>query len=205
MAKAKTGINMRLSEEQKARILAGEAKKAEAAEIYHRGQAAKAGRKDANAAMRVQGAKIYEDQQGNMIGGRRLNCFNALLRGKDDEARAVSWLEDLIRAASGENAKEREPGYIRGSTVGAPGQNVTQRMIDASRNLQIVEVGLRPWEVRLLFELLKPDEALLTRWRPVVQRITGEVNAQAQGARVRAACESLAWVRREIESARKAA
>lgn len=202
---AKPTINMRLSEEQKARILAGEAKRAEASERYHQGQAEKVARKADNAAMRVQGAKIYEDEQGNMIGGRRFNCFNALLRGKDDEARAISWLEDLIRAASGENAKEREPGYIRGSTEGAPGQNVTQRMIDASRNLKIVEVGLRPWEARLLFELLKPDEALLTRWRPVVQRITGEVNPQAQGARVRAACESLVWVRREIDNARKAA
>lgn len=202
---AKQKINLRLSEEQKARIAVAEENRQAASDRYPQGQAAKATRRADNASLRVQGAKIYEDEQGKMISGYRPTCFNALLRGKDDELRAVSWLEDLLREASGENAKERRPDFIRGSAEGAPGQNVTQRMIDASRELRIVEVGLRPWEARLLFDLLKPDEALLTRWRAVVHRVTGEVNPQAQGARVRAACESLSWVRQVMASEKKAA
>ncbi|WP_433935155.1 hypothetical protein [Brevundimonas diminuta] len=202
---AKQQISLRLSEEQKARIAKAEENRQAASDRYHEGQAVKAKRKADNASLRVQGAKIYENDQGKMISGYRPTCFNALLRGKDDELRAVSWLEDLVREASGENAKERRPDFIRGSAEGAPGQNFTQRMIDASRELKIVEVGLRPWEARLLFDLLKPDEALLTRWRAVVHRVTGEVNPQAQGARVRAACESLSWVKQVMASEKKAA
>lgn len=202
---AKQQINLRLSEEQKARIAKAEENRQAASDRYHEGQAIKAKRKADNASLRVQGAKVYEDEQGKMISGYRPTCFNALLRGKDDELRAVSWLEDLLREASGENAKERRPDFIRGSVEGAPGQNFTQRMIDASRVIRVVEVGLRPWEARLLFDLLKPDEALLTRWRAVVHRVTGEVNPQAQGARVRAACESLSWVKRVMASEKKAA
>lgn len=202
---AKQQISLRLSEEQKARIAKAEENRQAASDRYHEGQAVKAKRKADNASLRVQGAKIYENDQGKMISGYRPTCFNALLRGKDDELRAVSWLEDLVREASGENAKERRPDFISGSVEGAPGQNFTQRMIDASRELKIVEVGLRPWEARLLFDLLKPDEALLTRWRAVVHRVTGEVNPQAQGARVRAACESLSWVKQVMASEKKAA
>jgi hypothetical protein len=136
----------------------------------------------------------------------RPNCFSLLLRkDRPAELDAVNWLEDLIRSASGENAQDRRPDFIRGSTEGAPGQNISQSMIDASRVLQVVEAGLRPWEARLLFGLLRPDEALLTRWRGVVQQSTGEVNPQAQGSRVRAACEALVFVKQTVEGQRKAA
>lgn len=138
-----------------------------------------------------------EDRVGYIVRARRLDCFALLL--KDDahtEARsAVNWLEELIRDASGENTQERRPDFIRASCEGAPGQNVTQRMIEASRTLEVVEASLRPWEARLLFGLLRPDEALLTRWRDVVKRVTTATTPQRQGERVIVACESLVWVR----------
>lgn len=147
-----------------------------------------------------------EPRTKRLLSARRLDCFALLL--KDDahaEARsAVNWLEELIRDASGENTQERRPDFIRASCEGAPGQNVTQRMIEASRTLEVVEASLRPWEARLLFELLRPDEALLTRWREVVKRVTLEVNAQAQGAAVRLACLNLQWVRSNIDALAKA-
>lgn len=138
-----------------------------------------------------------EPRTKRLLSARRLDCFAVLL--KDDahaEARsAVNWLEELIRDASGENAQERRPDFIRASCDGAPGQNITQRMIEASRTLEVVEASLRPWEARLLFELLRPDEALLTRWREVVKRVTTATTPQRQGERVVVACESLMWVR----------
>lgn len=138
-----------------------------------------------------------EPRTKRLLSARRLDCFALLL--KDDahsEARsAVNWLEELIRDASGENTQERRPDFIRASCEGAPGQNVTQRMIEASRTLEVVEASLRPWEARLLFELLRPDEALLTRWRDVVKRVTTATTPQRQGERVIVACESLMWVR----------
>lgn len=147
-----------------------------------------------------------EPRTKRLLSARRLDCFALLL--KDDahaEARsAVNWLEELIRDASGENTQERRPDFIRASCEGAPGQNVTQRMIEASRTLEVVETSLRPWEARLLFELLRPDEALLTRWREVVKRVTRANNPQAQGERVRSACESLLWVRENAAALMKA-
>lgn len=138
-----------------------------------------------------------EPRTKRLLSARRLDCFALLLK---DEAHAearssVNWLEELIRDASGENTQERRPDFIRASCEGAPGQNVTQRMIEASRTLEVVEASLRPWEARLLFELLRPDEALLTRWRDVVKRVTTATTPQRQGERVIVACESLMWVR----------
>lgn len=146
-------------------------------------------------------AKVVEEEgedgrKHHVVRARHLDCFALLLKGDAFiQARAsVDWLEALIRDASGENAQERRPDHIRASTVGAPGQNVTQRMIEASRELEVVEANLRPWEARLLFELLKPDAARLGRWHDVAKRVTGEVNAQAQGAAVRLAAQNLQWV-----------
>lgn len=186
------------SEQERQRIAAGEKRRSDAQTADAKKRAARDQLRSENAQLRVQGARIYEDSSGKMIGGRRYTCFTVLLRNADEEAKAVSWLEDLIRDASGEAAIERRPDHIRSSVEGAPGQTVTQKMVDASRTLRVVEAGLRPWEAQLLFTLLKPDYALLTRWRETVQAITGEVNDQAQGARVRAACEGLLFVKREM-------
>lgn len=151
--------------------------------------------------LEARGIVVNTDARSEEITGRwRPTCFQMLLKQNHQrEAQAVDWLEDLIRTASGENAMERRPDFIRASVEGAPGQNVSQSMIDASRVLSVVKAGLRPWEWLLLTDLLKPDAALLTRWRDAVERITKEVNPQAQGSRVRAACEALLFVKEEIE------
>lgn len=147
-----------------------------------------------------------------VLGAVRYDCFSILLRNDPDALGSVRWLEDLMRTASGENTQDRRPDFIRGSSEGAPGQNVTQRMIDASAEVEVVWASLRPWEAKLLRGLLEPDaavvgsqsaptkegKALLTRWREVVQRVTGAGTPQRQGERVVVACESLLWVRQNI-------
>lgn len=191
-------------EEQQRQTAKAQAKRRadrEAAEERERSVEAEKVRKKAEITqLKVQGAKIHADAMGNMIAGRRFYCFDLLLKDHADAQKAVSWLEDLLRTASGENAQDRRPDHIRASTVGAPGQNISQQQIDASEVLATVEENMRPLQVRMLFSLLKPDQALYTRWHGVVEAMTGEVNAQAQGARVRDACEALAWVRSNIDA-----
>lgn len=168
---------------------------------------------DSNKALEVQGAKVVLDTDGKIAAAQRYDCFASLLRDRTREAQAVAWLEQLIRTAEGENGKERRPDFIRASSEGAPGQNITGDMIDAGETLAVVVESLRPWELRLLFELLRPDAALENEtvdspanWRQVTARITGATTPQRQGERVCVACESLAWVKENIgrlERARK--
>lgn len=140
-----------------------------------------------------------DPRTGKLVGAVRMNCFAALLPADGYEIKAVDWLETVLRTAQGENAHERRPDHIRASTEGAPGQNVTADMIAASWVLEALEANLAPCDIRMLFALLKPDEALLTRWRAVVQQCTGETNPQAQGARVRGAATSLAHIRTIVD------
>lgn len=137
-----------------------------------------------------------------VLGAWRPDCFRLLLKDHR-EMGAVLWLEDLIRTAMGENAQDRS-AFVQRSSEGAPGQNITNAMIQAGEIVRVVQTSMAPQHARMLFELLSPDAALLTRWRQVVQATTGETNPQAQGAAVRAACASLAWVRNNIEPLRQA-
>jgi len=150
--------------------------------------------------LKARGLEVNTDPRSEEITGIwRPDCFNMLLKGRPNEQEAIMWLETLIRTAAGENGQERRPDFIRASSDGAPGQNVSGDMIDAGETLASVEENMAPRDIRMLFELLKPDEALITRWREVVQRCTGEVNPQAQGAAVRSACVTLCWVKDNAE------
>lgn len=149
--------------------------------------------------LEARGLEVNTDPRTEEITGIwRKDCFTMLLRDRPAESQAVTWLETVIRTAAGENGQERRPDFIRATVEGAPCQNVTGDMIDAGETLVVIEEAMNPREVRMLFELLRPDEALLTRWRPVVERCTGETNPQAQGAAVRAACANLAHVRDKV-------
>lgn len=135
---------------------------------------------------------------GRLTGAWRLNCFNTLLPAKGVERDAIDWLDELVRTANGENSPERRPDFIRASTEGAPGQNVSDAMIAASLRLQVVVENMAPAHARMLLDLLKPDADLLTRWRAVVERCTGEKTPHGQAAAVRMACATLAWIKGQI-------
>lgn len=140
-----------------------------------------------------------DNRTGRLTGAQRINCFAALLRADGEEAKAIDWLDMVIRTAQGENTPERRPDHIRATVEGAPGQNVTADMIAAGEILVVIEEAMAPRDIRMLFQLLKPDAAMLTRWRDVVVKCTGETNPQAQGAAVRAAAHSLAYQRTIID------
>lgn len=149
--------------------------------------------------MEARGITVNTDARTEEITAAwRSDCFNTLLKRQSAEYAAVVWLETLMREASGENTQERRPDFIRATAEGAPGQNVSQAMIDASRELEAVESYLPPVAKRTLFGLLKPDAALDRNWREAVRKATGETNPQAQGAAVRSAAASLLWVQQNI-------
>ena len=145
-----------------------------------------------------------DKRTGRLTGAWRLNCFNTLLPAKCQERDAVDWLEELVRTANGENAQERRPDHVRASNDGPPGQNISDAMIQASIRLEVVMENMAPQHGRMLMELLKPDADLITRWRGVVERCTGETHSHAQAATVRAACTSLVWVKDNLGRLEKA-
>jgi hypothetical protein len=146
------------------------------------------------------GIEVNVDPRTEEITARyRPDCFTVLLRGRPDEQAAVQWLEELIRTASGENGSDRRPDYIRGSAEGAPGQNVSQAMIDAELYLVTATEALPPQCAKMLFDLLKPDAALRDRWRPVVERYLGVTNPASQADAVRIVCVQLRWVQVSID------
>jgi hypothetical protein len=144
-----------------------------------------------------------DKRTGRLTGAWSLNCFNTLLAQGSPEREAVDWLDTTLRTANGENGQERLPDFIQASNDGAPGQNITDVMIKASVDLEIVEQNTNPADMRMLFVLLQPDADLITRWRGAVERFTAETDAKAQGARVRAACSHLAWIRDRLPTLRR--
>lgn len=144
-----------------------------------------------------------DKRTGRLTGAWRLNCFNTLLTQGSMEREAIDWLDETIRMANGECGQERRPDHIRASSNGAPGQAISDAMIAASRDLEVIEQHVQPSDMRMLFALLQPDADLITRWRAVVSRFTGEKDPRAQAARVRSACSHLAWVRDRMPSLRR--
>ena len=144
-----------------------------------------------------------DKRTGRLTGAWRLNCFNTLLQPDSHDRAAIDWLDETVRTANGENGQERRPDFIRSSSEGAPGQNVTDAMIYASLDLQIIEENTNPTDMRMLFALLQPDADLMARWRVAVERYTAETDPKAQAARVRAACSHLAWIRDRLPALRR--
>lgn len=140
------------------------------------------------------GTVNIDPRTGLIVGAWRKDCFTALM-DRTPEHGAARWFEELIRTASGEAGQERPLDFIRASSEGAPGQNVTDAMIEAGELVETIEESLRPWEAKLLYELMKADNALLTRWRGVTLTVTGVTDPMAQSERLRLACSSLLWVR----------
>ena len=100
-----------------------------------------------------------------------------------------------IATAQGFNTPERRPDHIRASVEGAPGQNVTQAMIEASRMVQWVEAMLTTRDVQLLKALLHENDANCGRWRGTVERITGESRDDAHAVAIRYMAANLRDVR----------
>ena len=146
--------------------------------------------------LQARGIEVRHDEQYRIIGAFRVDVFSLLHERKaltDPQLIAVRRLEVLIGTASGHERPEQGE-RVDSSSEGAPGQNVTQTMIDAHADLRAImrEVGIT--NGKLLNALLAPVDgpAALTRWRDTVFSVTAETNDKAQAAMVRTACENLA-------------
>ena len=157
--------------------------------------AAKAIRKAEVEALRARGLTVTCDAGYNIIVTQRLDVF-ALLHSRKSltqtQLDAVRRLEEKQAIANGHERPEQSFDRVDKSSEGAPGQNITQAMIDAQADLRTIYLTTGGKSSELLIALTQPQEAILTRWRETVQRITGEHDERAQGAMIRAACENLA-------------
>lgn len=157
----------------------------------------KANRAEANRIRAIGGAVNFDQRKGELVGAWRINCFNTLLPAMSPERAAVDWFEELVMTARGENTPERRPDFIRSTSDGAPGQNVTDAMIVASGILSEAERMMFPAQYRMLLALCWPQDEPTPMWRDVVRAATRETHPHAQGAVVREACRMLVWVREE--------
>lgn len=140
--------------------------------------------------------RVVCDAAKRIVSAQRLDVF-ALLRSRqaitEAQYEAVRRLEADLAAAAGVDKPEQSLERVDRSSTGAPGQNVSQRQIDAGRRVAEVLRGTGPINAKLLRALLEPQFAgVLTRWREVVEQVTGETHHAAAAVVVRSACENLA-------------
>ncbi|WP_312128112.1 hypothetical protein [Brevundimonas sp.] len=141
------------------------------------------------------------DEQGRKTFGvraRRVDVFQFLLERKaisQDSFDAVRAYEVDVATAAGANTPERRPDHIRSSTEGAPGQNMSQRQIEASKRVAWIESQLYPRDLKLLVALLDSDTGSQHQWRATVEALRLERNERAQTALVRDLADTVAEIR----------
>jgi len=168
--------------------------------------------------MTAKGLSVKCDAAWNIISIRRLDVFALLherkgagdkIRGiNDQQFYAIRRFEGLIALANGWERPEQGFDRVDRTVEGAPGQNITQSMIDASEELEFVIGKVGMVGAKVLMALVGPDAkgaALLTRWRETMERVTGEPDSRVQAALIRWVCESLvsAWKALDYRSTRR--
>lgn len=144
-----------------------------------------------------------------VVRARQIDVFQHLLERQalaQDSFDAVRAYEHDVSVALGHTTPERRPDHIRGSESGAPGQNISQAQVEASRRMQWVRDRLPPRDFRLLEHLLVNGSAHKGQWRQTVEVITGERRDEAQSAAVRLMADNVrdirqAMPRREVKQA----
>lgn len=134
----------------------------------------------------------------NITGAQRMDVF-ALLFSRRALSQAAHDVfrdhEETAHTAAGYATPDRRPDHIRSGTAGAPGQNITTAMVEASRLERMTLDRLSPGEARLLTGLMALGAASLGRWHHTVQTITGETHDQGHAARIRALGDNLIHAR----------
>lgn len=148
------------------------------------------------------GIDVSHDEQYRIISARRLDVFSLLLSRKaltDVQFYAARRLETTHALSRGHEKPEQTMDRVQTSSAGAPGQNITQAMIDASAELATIYATMGEQNAAIMQALISEQSAILTRWRDTVKRITGEPNDKAQAALIRSACENLALAWRKLD------
>lgn len=143
-------------------------------------------------AIRDQGGTKWE------VHGQRKDVFELLRARKalsEASFTAIRGYEEDKAKASGKTTPARSESGVRASIEGAPGQSVSQAIVDAGKRVAFVESRLAPRDLRLLTALLIEGAAYQQTWRATVQSVTLETNEAAQSARVRAMADNVADIR----------
>lgn len=163
------------------------------------------------ARLKAQGAEVNADKRtSEILGAWRQDVFT-VLRGRKGKPsaeypkgkpalsqrsyEAFRAHEADIQLAAGASGGERRPDYIRSTTAGPPGQNITQEAIDAATRVKKTLQHLCPSDARLLSILMTGEKALAKNWRATVEAETGETADEGQTARIRALGENLIHAR----------
>lgn len=137
----------------------------------------------------AQGVDVRMDAQtGKIARATRLDVFDLLLSRNAldrDAYDAFRGHERDLHVALGVETPERRPDHIRADAEGAPGQNISQRMIDAGEVVALTEKRLGSRDRALLNAMMQPGAVALTRWRTIVQQHTGETRDECQAAMIR--------------------
>ncbi|MBD3831882.1 MAG: hypothetical protein IE910_00805 [Brevundimonas sp.] len=163
------------------------------------------------ARLKAQGAEVNADKRtGEILGAWRQDVFTIMRsrkgkpsaeypKGKPSLSQrayeAFRAHETDIQLAAGASGGERRPDFIRATTDGAPGQNITQEAIDAATRVKKTLQHLCPSDARLLSILMSGEKALAKNWRATVEAETGETADEGQTARIRALGENLIHAR----------
>lgn len=149
--------------------------------------------------MRLQstGAEAETIGDGTVVRARRIDAFRHLLERRaiaEEDFNAVRAYERDLALAAGSETPERTE-FVDRSCEGAPGQNITQAMIDAGARTQWVKTHLSQRDWNLLTGLLaSPYQA----WRAVVERETGEFREDVHAAMVRGMAANLKDTQRRM-------
>lgn len=179
------------------------------------------GRRAEAARLKAQGAEVNADKRtGEILGAWRQDVFTLLRNRKGKPTaeypkgkpalsqrayEAFCAHEMDIQLAAGASGGERRPDYIRATTDGPPGQNITQEAIDAATRVKKTLQHLCPSDARLLSILMTGEKALAKNWRATVEAETGETADEGQTARIRALGENLIHARGVASAKPKAA
>ena len=144
--------------------------------------------------------EVEADPAKRIIRAQRLDFAALLLRRSAISETAFNAYRDtqeLHALASGANMGGGNMDRVDSSTQGAPGQNISQAMVDARKRLDWVlqQIGAR--NARLICALIEGEPGSngpggCGQWHITVERVTGEKNEDTHAALVRSACEGLA-------------
>ncbi|MBC6981413.1 hypothetical protein [Caulobacter sp. 17J80-11] len=141
--------------------------------------------------------RVVADAGRRIVSARRLDVFDQLFAQRaltEAQVGAARRLEADLACAAGVDRAQAGFEKVDACAPGAPGQGVTQVMVDASARAGAALDACGPVNARLLRALLEPQfdgAGAREPWRATVARVTGDPGRDAAGALVRLACENL--------------
>lgn len=145
---------------------------------------------------------------GGVVKAQRSHAFNAVRLNMEQQMAADRYLRDwaLRAGVRVDDGLHFEPFIVVDNAPGlAPGQRVTQRMVDAGKRLRRAHQLVGLLDERLLTHLVQPMvlHGEIRVWRILVKEATGVDERHAQGILVQRACDNLIQAYRVLDREKK--